>query len=269
MLQRRMVLYCGACGIPPEYCEYGPDFETHCFPWLQQHHPDICKVLHANKEGSKKSTSKPKEPKNERPSAPWTTEERLTAFYTKYVPEKIDGIPALLEKYQGKEDKLFQALTQKYGPEPDDPYYDDSEEESSEDDGGEGSGGEEVATAASAINKKNRRGVSAKNKGDANASSTARVIIQKVTQKKRRCMTVVKGLQQALDTGVKLKDVSKTFSKTFAGSSSVKKENTGNTTIIVQGDHVIQAAELVIDKFGVPEDQVFLEMESGNVVPFK
>jgi len=23
------VLYCDACGMPPEYCSYGPDFETH------------------------------------------------------------------------------------------------------------------------------------------------------------------------------------------------------------------------------------------------
>ncbi|KAL6585832.1 hypothetical protein OROMI_002476 [Orobanche minor] len=34
------VLYCGVCGLPPEYCEFGSDFEK-CKPWLVQNAPDI------------------------------------------------------------------------------------------------------------------------------------------------------------------------------------------------------------------------------------
>ncbi|KAL2945201.1 Translation machinery-associated protein 22 [Bienertia sinuspersici] len=34
------VLYCGVCGLPAEYCEFGPDFER-CKPWLIQYAPDI------------------------------------------------------------------------------------------------------------------------------------------------------------------------------------------------------------------------------------
>jgi len=30
------VIYCGVCGMPAEYCEWGPNFEL-CKPWLQQH----------------------------------------------------------------------------------------------------------------------------------------------------------------------------------------------------------------------------------------
>merc|ERR1712232_319460 len=41
------------------------------------------------------------------PSEPWTTKERLVTFYTKYQPDKLDGIDGILEKYAGKEDKLF------------------------------------------------------------------------------------------------------------------------------------------------------------------
>ena len=41
------VLYCGACGMPPEYCEYGPDFESHCDPWLCKTHPDVHAKLKA------------------------------------------------------------------------------------------------------------------------------------------------------------------------------------------------------------------------------
>lgn len=37
-LQPLKVLYCEVCGLPPEYCEFGPDFEK-CKPWLLQHAP--------------------------------------------------------------------------------------------------------------------------------------------------------------------------------------------------------------------------------------
>ncbi|XP_014498790.1 translation machinery-associated protein 22 [Vigna radiata var. radiata] len=34
------VLYCGVCSLPPEYCEFGSDFEK-CKPWLIQNVPDL------------------------------------------------------------------------------------------------------------------------------------------------------------------------------------------------------------------------------------
>ncbi|XP_071742388.1 translation machinery-associated protein 22-like isoform X2 [Rutidosis leptorrhynchoides] len=34
------VLYCGVCGLPAEYCEFGPDFEK-CKPWLVQFAPHV------------------------------------------------------------------------------------------------------------------------------------------------------------------------------------------------------------------------------------
>ncbi|KAK3014728.1 hypothetical protein RJ639_008398 [Escallonia herrerae] len=34
------VLYCEICGLPPEYCEFGPDFEK-CKPWLIKNAPDV------------------------------------------------------------------------------------------------------------------------------------------------------------------------------------------------------------------------------------
>ena len=45
------VLYCGACGMPPEYCSYGPDFKTHCVPWLKLNHPAIFARLHGIAKG--------------------------------------------------------------------------------------------------------------------------------------------------------------------------------------------------------------------------
>ncbi|XP_061362782.1 translation machinery-associated protein 22 [Gastrolobium bilobum] len=34
------VLYCAVCSLPPEYCEFGSDFDK-CKPWLIQNVPDI------------------------------------------------------------------------------------------------------------------------------------------------------------------------------------------------------------------------------------
>jgi len=43
---------------------------------------------------------------------------RLVAFYTQYAPDKLDSVDDLLLKSQGKEEKLFEKLVAKYGPEP-------------------------------------------------------------------------------------------------------------------------------------------------------
>ena len=208
-------LYCDACGMPPEYCSYGPDFETHCAPWLKSNHPRLFAALHGNKT-VKESADDGGEPA---PTAPWTTRERLTAFYTEYMPEKLEGIDAILDKYAGKEDKLFTALVKKYGPEPEDPYY--AAGSDSEEDVVEKMGELDVGS------KKKRRGAAAKkvNKVD------TRVIVQKISRNRKKAVTHVVGMDTV--PGVKLKEASKAFSKRFAGSSSVKDKE-----IIIQGDHL-------------------------------
>eukprot|EP00262_Sarcandra_glabra_P017582 TRINITY_DN605_c0_g3_i1.p1 TRINITY_DN605_c0_g3~~TRINITY_DN605_c0_g3_i1.p1 ORF type:complete len:196 (-),score=43.10 TRINITY_DN605_c0_g3_i1:258-845(-) len=49
------VLYCAACSLPAEYCEFGPDFEK-CKPWLIQNAPDIYPDL--LKEANEKDAAK-------------------------------------------------------------------------------------------------------------------------------------------------------------------------------------------------------------------
>lgn len=49
------VLYCGVCGLPAEYCEFGPDFEK-CKPWLIQNAPELYPDL--VKEASSKEADK-------------------------------------------------------------------------------------------------------------------------------------------------------------------------------------------------------------------
>ena len=46
----------------------------------------------------------------------WKT--RLTRYYQKFNPSKIEGLDAVLSKYKGKEHLLFEAMQKKYGPEP-------------------------------------------------------------------------------------------------------------------------------------------------------
>ncbi|KAL3532627.1 hypothetical protein ACH5RR_006148 [Cinchona calisaya] len=45
------VLYCGVCGLPGEYCEFGPDFEK-CKTWLIQNAPDLYPQLLKEEEGN-------------------------------------------------------------------------------------------------------------------------------------------------------------------------------------------------------------------------
>ena len=44
------VVYCAVCGLPPEYCEYDPDYEK-CVPWLKKHCPELLVEM---EEGDKK-----------------------------------------------------------------------------------------------------------------------------------------------------------------------------------------------------------------------
>lgn len=231
------ILYCDACGMPPEYCEYGPDFETHCVPWLKKAHPNLFGGLHGDRKSSSGDGGDGDNEEGEgggegKPTAPWTTRERLTAFYTKYQPDKLDGIETILTKYAGKEDKLFTALVKKYGPEPNDPYYSDSDDDDDNDSDDEEGGVEQgvreqmEGMGLNSKSKKNkRRGAAAKkvNKVD------TRVIVQKISRNRKKAVTHVVGLDTA--PGIKLKDASKAFSKRFAGSSSVKDKE-----IIIQGE---------------------------------
>lgn len=221
--------------MPPEYCEYGPDFETHCLPWLKKAHPPLVSRLHGSRSNNKTDDNNNSDGDDgdaaavAAPTAPWTTKERLSSFYTKYQPEKLDGIDGILEKYSGKEDKLFTALVKKYGPEDPDPYYlafedsdddeEDDEEEMNEQMEGMVLGGDDKKK------KKLRRGAAAKkvNKVD------TRVIVQKILRNRKKAVTHVVGLDTA--PGIKLKEASKAFSKRFAGSSSVKDKE-----IIIQGE---------------------------------
>jgi density-regulated protein len=39
-LEPLVVRYCPTCSLPPEYCEYGPCFDT-CLPWIVENMPEV------------------------------------------------------------------------------------------------------------------------------------------------------------------------------------------------------------------------------------
>jgi len=242
--------------MPPEYCEYGPDFERVCEPWLKKANPEMHLTLKALRDGCSKEDFDKEEDAVAviKPEAPWTTEERLTKFYEMYVAEKVSDVPSLLKKYAGKEDKLFMALVKKYGPEPDDPYYLSDDDYDEDDELAEDMGNLQVGG-------KKRRGIKAKKA----VKSETRVLIQKLTRTKRKATTVISGMETV--EGIKLKDVSKAFSKRFAGSSSVKDGPRGKE-IIIQGDHMEDVAAMIVDKFKVAGGCVFLDFD-GDIIPYK
>ena len=40
----KSVVYCGVCGMPPEYCEWGPGEPEACAAWLATNHPGFFEV---------------------------------------------------------------------------------------------------------------------------------------------------------------------------------------------------------------------------------
>ena len=237
--------------MPPEYCEYGPDFETHCLKWLQKNHPDVYAELHGSRGKVKNSSEDGDANAPPPPTEPWTTRQRLEAFYTKYQPDKLDGIDAILEKYEGKEDKLFMALVKKYGEEPEDPYITAKY-------GGDTTNDDDTTEPPdiSSLQIKKRRGAPAKS----TTTTQTRIIIQKISRNRKKAVTHIVGMETV--PSVHLKDVAKLFSKRFAGSSSVKEKE-----IIVQGDHGEEVARIVVEKFGVKREDVFFDLD-GEFVPY-
>jgi len=60
----KTVLYCGVCGLPPEYCEFGPDFER-CKPWLIENCPEVYPEL-IKKEGGAEDEAEAEDKKKQK-----------------------------------------------------------------------------------------------------------------------------------------------------------------------------------------------------------
>ncbi|KAF8401004.1 hypothetical protein HHK36_014307 [Tetracentron sinense] len=89
------------------------------------------------------------------------------------------------------------------------------------------------------------------------------VVIEKVVRNKRKCITIVKGLDLF---GVKLTDASKKLGKKFATGASVVKGPTEKEQIDVQGDIFYDIVEFITDTWpDVPESAIYF-IEDGRKV---
>ncbi|KAJ0031021.1 hypothetical protein Pint_12968 [Pistacia integerrima] len=89
------------------------------------------------------------------------------------------------------------------------------------------------------------------------------VVIEKVVRNKRKCITIVKGLDLF---GIKLSDASKRLGKKFATGASVVKGPTEKEQIDVQGDISYDIVEFITDTWpAVPESAIYF-IEDGKKV---
>ncbi|KAB1668827.1 hypothetical protein Goshw_027784 [Gossypium schwendimanii] len=90
------------------------------------------------------------------------------------------------------------------------------------------------------------------------------VVIEKVVRNRRKCITIVKGLDLF---GIKLSDASKKLGKKFATGASVVKGPTDKEQIDVQGDISYDIVEYITETWpAVPETAIFF-IEDGKKVP--
>uniref|UniRef100_A0A5B7BSR8 Translation machinery-associated protein 22 n=1 Tax=Davidia involucrata TaxID=16924 RepID=A0A5B7BSR8_DAVIN len=90
------------------------------------------------------------------------------------------------------------------------------------------------------------------------------VVIEKVVRNKRKCITIVKGLDLF---GIKLSDASKKLGKKFATGASVVKGPTEKEQIDVQGDIAYDIVDFLTETWpDVPETAIYF-IEDGKKVP--
>ncbi|CAO2199393.1 unnamed protein product, partial [Urochloa humidicola] len=188
------VLYCGVCGLPAEYCEFGPDFER-CKPWLREHAPGVYpdELIASSSSGGGGDVDK--------------------------VGERLQGVG------------ISDGFTS-------------------------GAAGDASASKPEEVKRLPGGKVKKKEKQE--------VVIEKIVRNKRKCVTVVKGLELF---GVKLSDASKKLGKKFATGASVVKGPTEKEQIDVQGDISYDIVEFITDTWpDVPESAIFF-IEDGRKVP--
>ncbi|KAI9320428.1 mitochondrial translation initiation factor [Dichotomocladium elegans] len=88
---------------------------------------------------------------------------------------------------------------------------------------------------------------------------SSRVLVKRVERTKRKCVTIVHGLE-IFD--VELKKAAKMFANRFACGSSVAKNNQNQDEIVVQGDFSDEIKDLILATWPkVPEDNIDLVEE--------
>ncbi|KAG8045578.1 hypothetical protein GUJ93_ZPchr0008g13962 [Zizania palustris] len=190
------VLYCGVCGLPAEYCEFGTDFER-CKPWLRAHAAGVYPedLLASSSSGGAAGDKD-----------------------VQKIGERLQGVGI--------------------------------------------SAADGSSTAGDASGSKLQE-VKRLPGGKIKKKDKQEVVIEKIVRNKRKCVTVVKGLELF---GVKLSDASKKLGKKFATGASVVKGPTEKEQIDVQGDISYDIVGFITDTWpDVPESAIFF-IEDGRKV---
>ncbi|CAL9099798.1 unnamed protein product, partial [Musa acuminata var. zebrina] len=172
------VLYCGVCGLPAEYCEFGPDFEK-CKPWLRRHAPDLYPDLLLKEENETDADKAARQ----------------------LLSVAISG-------------------------------------------SGDGAGGDASSAPSGSASASKQDEVKRLPGGKIKKKEKQEVVIEKIVRNKRKCVTVVKGLELF---GIKLSDASKKLGKKFATGASVVKGPTEKEQIDVQGDIAYDIVEFITE----------------------
>jgi len=172
------VVYCPVCGLPPEFCEFGPT-PAKCF----KEHPE----LHEGEEAPNPSDKEVKQ--------------------------------AAAESTEAKKE------------------------------GTEGAAGGEGAAAAAAPAGETPAPAKGKKKEKKEVTMTV------AQRNKRKYITTIAGLDLF---DIKLAEISKMFSKRFACGSTVTKNPSLKDVVEVQGDVCTEVAEILVSKYSVPKEVIFI-----------
>jgi outer membrane biosynthesis protein TonB len=103
--------------VVPEPVPVQPEPEVVSEP-MTEPEPEPVAVQPASVEPETESESESESPSENGGSSSLSYRTRLENFYRKYNPSKIDTVDMMLGRFEGREEILFNSLTTKYGPEP-------------------------------------------------------------------------------------------------------------------------------------------------------
>lgn len=82
---------------------------------------------------------------------------------------------------------------------------------------------------------------------------TTKIVIEESKRGKRKHITYITHLEKF---GINLKDISKVFSKKFACSANVTKDETEQESITLTGEFAIEIKEFLVEKYNIKEKDI-------------
>eukprot|EP00903_Cladosiphon_okamuranus_P013608 g12673.t2 len=211
------VWYCGVCGLPPEYCEYGST-GAECRAWAEANCPEVFAIEEgmAGLENNIAAAAAAAAGATAATAATAPAAKHSTIPTTPSSPHKT-----ILSPVQSG--------------------------------AGNGAEGGEVGEEKEEPKKKGKKVRIAK-PGKKGAVGEQRVVIGRLSRNRRKFVTVVGGLDTFPD--VKIKDAAKKIGKQFACGSSVSKAPSGAEEVVIQGDVLLDLPGFLETTFDIPAAKI-------------